>query len=69
MGKRCETINGGKPCPCLATDGSCLIKPPERRDMCPARETVENEYKDEWMLKRHFVEKPEKNVKWNLNDE
>jgi hypothetical protein len=50
MPKRCETINNGDPCANLASDGSCLMPKGDLKEKCPARETVHNERKDEWML-------------------
>lgn len=49
MGKRCETINDGKPCQFLAEDGTCLLQVHELVEKCPARETIEHEEKDVWM--------------------
>jgi hypothetical protein len=50
MGKRCLTINDGKPCDFLATDGTCLLDENEKQERCPALETVRGEDKDaEWM--------------------
>jgi len=49
MGKRCLEINNGKPCSYLASNDSCLLKPEEIEEKCPARETTKHEEKNEWM--------------------
>lgn len=49
MGKRCETINNGKPCGYLARNGTCLISLEDKPERCPARETPNHEQKDEWI--------------------
>lgn len=54
MPKRCETINNGNPCPSLASDGTCLMPKEELREKCPARETIHNEQKDDWMDKGFY---------------
>lgn len=50
MGKRCEVINNGQPCPYLAQDGTCLLVKDELKEKCLARETRFHEEKDKWML-------------------
>lgn len=59
MGKRC--LEG---CPYLAQDETCLLKVEDMPEKCPKRETINHEDKDEWMLKRHYLKKPEKNVRY-----
>jgi hypothetical protein len=49
MGKRCETVNNGKPCDYLARDGSCLLSLQDHPEKCPATETVKHEEKDQWI--------------------
>ena len=49
MPKRCELIG----CPYLASDGSCLMPKEDLKEKCPARETVQNEHKDIWMVKQN----------------
>lgn len=56
MGKRCETMMDGKPCPYLAQDGSCLLDEGLLSESCPALEKVKNEDKDVWMMEQEARE-------------
>ena len=49
MGKRCEVVWNGEPCPYLAEDGTCLLKEEELKEKCLAREKVGHEEKDNWL--------------------
>lgn len=53
MGKRCLVVD----CPYLAVDGTCLLPEKELKEKCPARERVEHEEKDEWMLENYTKER------------
>ena len=49
MGKRCNVISNGQPCPYLAQDGTCLLNKEELKEKCLARERVGHEEKDVWI--------------------
>lgn len=68
MGKRCEIIINGEPCPYLAEDGTCLLSENELNEKCPAREREGHEEKDEWMLEEIRPEDVDETVKNVLGD-
>lgn len=49
MGKRCNIVINGKPCPYLAEDGTCLMDKSLLKEGCLALEKVQHERKDGWM--------------------
>lgn len=53
MGRRC--IDTG--CPHLADDGTCLLPEYDLKEKCQARERVEYEEKDEWILEDYIIER------------